>query len=67
MCLADLMTLRRSDLVVLARYATLEHAGGFGASGPKGGLELGLNSFMSNCHHSLLPTTLRLRELRKLH
>lgn len=37
-------------------YATLEHAGGFGASGPKGGLELGLNSFMSNCHHSPLPS-----------
>lgn len=28
-------------------YATLEHAGAFGASGPKGGLELGLRAFLS--------------------
>lgn len=29
-------------------YATLDQAGGFGASGPRGGLELGLNIFLSN-------------------
>ena len=29
-------------------YATLEHAGAFGASGPKGGLERGLDAFLSN-------------------
>ena len=29
-------------------YVTLEHAGAFGTSGPKGGLERGLNAFLSN-------------------
>ncbi len=29
-------------------YATLEHSGAFGASGPQGGLELGLEAFLSN-------------------
>ncbi len=29
-------------------YATLEHSGAFGASGPKGGLELGVAAFLSN-------------------
>jgi hypothetical protein len=29
-------------------YATLEHAGAFGASGPKGGLERGVEAFLSN-------------------
>ena len=29
-------------------YTTLEHAGAFGASGPKGGLELGLAAFLSS-------------------
>ena len=29
-------------------YATLEHSGAFGASGPKGGLERGLEAFLSN-------------------
>lgn len=33
-------------------YATLEHVGGFGASGPKGGLELGLKSFIAHCDAS---------------
>lgn len=36
-------------------YATLEHAGGFGTSGPKGALESGLNSFMNHSEHSPLP------------
>jgi AcrR family transcriptional regulator len=31
-------------------YATLQQAGGFGASGPKGGFERGLDSFLCNCH-----------------
>jgi AcrR family transcriptional regulator len=29
-------------------YATLEHAGAFGASGPKGGLERGMEAFLSS-------------------
>jgi AcrR family transcriptional regulator len=29
-------------------YATLEHGGAFGASGPKGGLERGVEAFLSN-------------------
>jgi len=29
-------------------YATLEHSGAFGASGPKGGLERGLEAFLSS-------------------
>ena len=29
-------------------YATLEHSGAFGASGPKGGLERGIEAFLSN-------------------
>jgi AcrR family transcriptional regulator len=29
-------------------YATLEHSGAFGASGPKGGLERGVEAFLSN-------------------
>lgn len=29
-------------------YATLEHAGAFGASGPKGGLERGVEAFLTN-------------------
>jgi AcrR family transcriptional regulator len=32
-------------------YATLEHAGGFGPSGPRDGFELGLNSFMCTCQN----------------
>ncbi len=31
---------------LLHGYATLEHAGAFGASGPKGGLELGIAAFL---------------------
>jgi AcrR family transcriptional regulator len=31
-------------------YATLEHSGAFGASGPKGGLERGVEAFLSNFH-----------------
>ena len=37
-------------------YATLEHAGAFGPSGPKGGLERGIEAFLSN-----FPTSLPLR------
>lgn len=29
-------------------YATLEHSGAFGASGPQGGLELGMEAFLSS-------------------
>src|SRR3978361_2186367 len=29
-------------------YATLEHSGAFGASGPKGGLDRGLDAFLSS-------------------
>ncbi len=32
-------------------YATLEHSGAFGASGPRGGLELGVAAFLSNFRH----------------
>jgi AcrR family transcriptional regulator len=31
-------------------YATLEHSGAFGPSGPKGGLERGVEAFLSNFH-----------------
>ena len=37
-------------------YATLEHAGGFGASGPHGALELGLNSLLNNSHQTSTPS-----------
>jgi len=36
-------------------YVTLEHSGAFGASGPKGGLERGLEAFVSNFRHSAEP------------
>lgn len=36
-------------------YATLEHAGAFGASGPKGGLERGMEAFLSNFRSSAQP------------
>jgi AcrR family transcriptional regulator len=36
-------------------YATLEHSGAFGASGPKGGLERGVEAFMSNFRSSAQP------------
>jgi AcrR family transcriptional regulator len=36
-------------------YATLEHAGAFGASGPKGGLERGLEAFLSNFRNRARP------------
>lgn len=32
-------------------YATLEHAGAFGASGPQGGLERGVEAFLNHFHH----------------
>lgn len=34
-------------------YATLEHAGAFGASGPKGGWEFGLEAFLSGFRNCL--------------
>ncbi|WP_263382177.1 TetR/AcrR family transcriptional regulator [Granulicella arctica] len=39
-------------------YATLEHSGAFGPSGPKGGLERGIKAFLSNFRvsHSVLKT-----------
>jgi AcrR family transcriptional regulator len=36
-------------------YATLERSGAFGASGPQGGLELGLAAFLSNFRHRTVP------------
>jgi AcrR family transcriptional regulator len=36
-------------------YATLEHSGAFGASGPKGGLERGLEAFSSNFRSGARP------------
>ena len=36
-------------------YATLEHSGAFGASGPKGGLERGVEAFLSNFRHRAEP------------
>jgi len=36
-------------------YATLEHSGAFGVSGPKGGLERGLEAFLSNFRSSAEP------------
>jgi Tetracyclin repressor-like, C-terminal domain len=33
---------------LLHGYATLEHSGAFGASGPKGGLERGVEAFLSS-------------------
>jgi|GEM_PF-4404955 len=35
---------------VLHGYAVLEHSGGFGASGPKGGLEKALTAFIKGFH-----------------
>jgi AcrR family transcriptional regulator len=37
---------------LLHGYATLEHSGAFGASGPKGGLERGVEAFLSNFRSS---------------
>jgi AcrR family transcriptional regulator len=36
-------------------YATLEHSGAFGASGPKGGFERGMEAFLSNFRSSAQP------------
>ncbi len=36
-------------------YATLEHSGAFGASGPQGGLERGVEAFLSNFRNSAQP------------
>ncbi len=36
-------------------YATLEHSGAFGASGPKGGLERGVEAFLSNFRNRAEP------------
>ena len=36
-------------------YATLEHSGAFGASGPRGGLERGVEAFLSNFRSSVPP------------
>jgi AcrR family transcriptional regulator len=37
-------------------YATLEHSGAFGKSGPKGGLERGVQAFLGNFRSSTSPT-----------
>lgn len=36
-------------------YATLEHSGAFGASGPRGGLERGLEAFLGSLRDSVPP------------
>ena len=36
-------------------YSTLQHSGAFGASGPKGGLELGLEAFLHDFRHRAVP------------
>ena len=36
-------------------YATLEHSGAFGASGPRGGLERGVEAFLSNFRKGVPP------------
>ncbi len=36
-------------------YATLEHSGAFGRSGPKGGLEIGLTAFLNNARQTTKP------------
>ena len=36
-------------------YATLEHSGAFGTSGPRGGLERGVEAFLSNFRSSVPP------------
>ena len=36
-------------------YATLEHSGAFGASGPQGGLEVGVEAFLNNFRSSSQP------------
>lgn len=50
-------------------YATLEHSGAFGASGPKGGLERGLEAFLSNfrsrAHTIKNGTSPRARDVRR--
>jgi AcrR family transcriptional regulator len=38
-------------------YSTLEHAGAFGGSGPKGGLERGVEAFLSNFRSRAQPVT----------
>ncbi len=40
-------------------YAILEHSGAFGASGPKGGLELGLTAFLNSFRRSAVPARKR--------
>jgi AcrR family transcriptional regulator len=40
-------------------YATLEHSGAFGRSGPKGGLEKGIQAFVSNFRNSIHPARKR--------
>ena len=36
-------------------YATLEHSGAFGPSGPQGGLERGVEAFLNNFRHRAAP------------
>jgi AcrR family transcriptional regulator len=40
-------------------YATLEHSGAFGRSGPKGGLERGIQAFVSSFRSSIQPARKR--------
>jgi AcrR family transcriptional regulator len=40
-------------------YATLEHSGAFGASGPKGGLERGIEAFLSSFRSRVQPARKR--------
>ncbi len=48
-------------------YATLEYAGGFGTSGPRGALELGLNAFMTHSEHTPLPPAGASRKTGRAH
>jgi hypothetical protein len=51
----QLNSLQRKPSPFLHGYATLKHSGAFGASGPKGGLERGVEAFLSNFRSSAQP------------
>ena len=46
-------------------YATLEHSGAFGPSGPKGGLERGVEAFLSNFRNTRKSGTAKQKHLHK--
>lgn len=51
-------------------YAILQHSGAFGASGPKGGLDLGVTAFLNNFRRNAVPVrkqqVTRATEVRQL-